>query len=63
MGRGVVDGSGFSAPIRPSGGELAAVENVYQSNVVATILTLLGLDYREFNSDADGPIPEALPSR
>ncbi len=54
---------GIFGPDTPKRGELAAVENVYQSSVAATILTLLGLDYREFNPDADGPIPEALPSR
>jgi bisphosphoglycerate-independent phosphoglycerate mutase (AlkP superfamily) len=54
---------GIFGPDTPRRGEVRSVENVYQSNVAATILTLLGLDYREFNPDADGPIPEALPSR
>jgi hypothetical protein len=53
---------GIFGPDTPKGGELRAVENVYQSNVAATVLTLLGLDYREFNPNADGPIAEALAS-
>jgi hypothetical protein len=54
---------GVFGPDTPQVGEARAVENVYQSNVAATVLTLLGLDYRDFNPEADGPIAEALPFR
>jgi len=51
---------GVFGPDTPKLGEVRGLENVHQSNIAATILTLLGLDYRDFNPLADGPITVAL---
>jgi hypothetical protein len=52
---------GVFGPDTPDRGEVRGVENVFQSNVAATVLELLGLDYRDFNPEADEPIRVALP--
>jgi hypothetical protein len=51
---------GVFGPDTPKGGEVRGVEGVSQSNIAATILTLLGLDPRDFNPEAAGPIGAAL---
>ena len=52
---------GVFGPDTPKKGLVRGHERVTQSNVAATVLTLLGLDYHDFNPRADGPIPAALP--
>ena len=47
-------------PDTPDRGELAPAETVHQSDVAATMLKLLGLDYREFNPAAGPPISAAF---
>jgi hypothetical protein len=47
-------------PDTPARGELAPYPTVYQADVAATLLRLLGLDDRKFNPDAGPPIPAAF---
>jgi hypothetical protein len=49
-------------PDTPDRGELAPAETVHQSDVAATMLRLLGLDWRDFNPDAGPPIAAAFSS-
>jgi Metalloenzyme superfamily len=50
-------------PDTPALGEARDVPDLTQSNVAATMLQYLGLDYRKFNSDAGPPIPGSLKTR
>jgi arylsulfatase A-like enzyme len=47
-------------PETPDRGELSDTAPVHQSDVAATILKLLGLDYRELDPDAGPPIEAAF---
>ena len=47
-------------PDTPATGEATNVPDVTQSQVAATMLQSLGLDYRKFNPHADPPIPGSL---
>jgi len=50
-------------PDTPATGEATNVPDVTQSQVAATMLQSLGLDYRKFNPNADPPIPGSLKAR
>jgi Metalloenzyme superfamily len=50
-------------PDTPALGEVSNYPDVTQSNVAATMLQYLGLDYRKFNPDAGPPVPGSLKSR
>lgn len=47
-------------PDTPDRGEVTDTATVHQSDVAATMLALLGLDYRDFDPAAGPPIAEAL---
>lgn len=47
-------------PDTPATGEAANVPDVTQSQVAATMLQYLGMDWRKFNPKADPPIPGSL---
>jgi len=47
-------------PDTPHKGELSATASVHQSDIAATMLQLLGLDYRDFDPDAGPPIAAAI---
>ncbi|MFQ5791925.1 MAG: sulfatase-like hydrolase/transferase [Acidobacteriota bacterium] len=47
-------------PDTPARGVLRDTPDYYQSNIAATILALLDLDYKDFNPEADPPISEAI---
>lgn len=47
-------------PDTPALGEAGKYPDVTQSDIAATMLQYLGLDYREFNPDAGPPIPGSL---
>lgn len=47
-------------PETPDNGEMADTAAVHQSDIAATILELLGLDYRELDPDAGPPIAAAF---
>ena len=47
-------------PDTPALGEARDVPDLTQSNVAATMLQYLGLDYRKFNADAGPPVPGSL---
>jgi len=49
-------------PDTPDRGELAPSESVHQSDVAATMLRLLGLDWHDFNPGAGPPIAAAFSS-
>jgi hypothetical protein len=49
-------------PETPDRGELSNAEPVYQSDLAATLLEILGLDYREFDPEAGPPIAAAFES-
>jgi hypothetical protein len=50
-------------PDTPATGEATNVPDVTQSQVAATMLQSLGLDYRKFNPNADPPIPGSFKAR
>ena len=50
----------IAGPDTPARGELGPYPTVYQADVAATLLRLLGLDDRKFNPDAGPPIPAAF---
>ena len=50
-------------PDTPALGEVGKYPDVTQSDVAATMLQYLGLDYRQFNPDAGPPIPGSLKAR
>ncbi|MGH8241915.1 MAG: alkaline phosphatase family protein [Steroidobacteraceae bacterium] len=50
-------------PDTPAIGEAKDFPEVTQSDIAATMLQYLGLDWRRFNSDAGPPIPGSLESR
>lgn len=50
-------------PGTPALGEVRNHPDVTQSDVAATMLQYLGLDYREFNPDAGPPVPGSLRTR
>jgi arylsulfatase A-like enzyme len=50
-------------PDTPATGEATNVPDVTQSQVAATMLHSLGLDYRKFNPNADPPIPGSFKAR
>lgn len=45
-------------PDTPHKGELSNTPNHFQASVGATVLRYLGLDYKEFSSEAEPPFPE-----
>ena len=47
-------------PETPDRGEMADTASVHQSDVAATVLKFLGLDYREFDPEAGPPIEVAF---
>ena len=47
-------------PDTPATGEAGDFPDVTQSDVAATMLQYLGLDYRDFNPNAGPPIPRSL---
>jgi hypothetical protein len=47
-------------PDTPPRGELSNAQAVHQSDVAATVLRMLGLDYREFDPEAGPPIAAAF---
>jgi hypothetical protein len=47
-------------PDTPHLGEVSSSKAVFQSEIAATMLTLLGLDYRDFNPEIGKPITEVL---
>ena len=47
-------------PDTPDVGEVSNSEIVYQNQTAATLLSFLGLDYREFNPNAGAPISVVL---
>ncbi|HJS75758.1 MAG TPA: AP protein, partial [Vicinamibacteria bacterium] len=47
-------------PDTPDRGEISNADPVHQSDVAATVLRLLGLDYREFDPEAGPPIAAAF---
>jgi hypothetical protein len=47
-------------PHTPATGEARAFPNVTQSDVAATMLQYLGLDWRDFNANAGPPVPSSL---
>ena len=51
---------GVFGPDTPKVGEATTTGEHYQSQIAATMLELLGLDYRSFNPSADAPIAEAF---
>ncbi|TDI38803.1 MAG: hypothetical protein E2P02_19845 [Acidobacteria bacterium] len=51
---------GVFGPDTPKVGEATSTGEHYQSQIAATMLELLGLDYRSFNPSADAPIAEAF---
>jgi len=50
-------------PDTPALGELRDYPDVTQSDIAATMLQYLGLDYRDFNAHAGPPIPGSLKSK
>ncbi len=51
---------GVFGPDTPKVGEAASTGDHYQSQIAATMLALLGLDYQSFNPSADPPLVEAF---
>lgn len=49
-------------PDTPALGEVKNVAGVTQSDIAATMLRYLGLDYREFNAEAGPPVPGSYPA-
>ena len=47
-------------PDTPALGEVRNQPDMTLSNVAATMLQYLGLDYRQFNAEAGAPIPGSL---
>jgi hypothetical protein len=47
-------------PDTPDKGELKDTPQYYQGSAASTLLTFLGLDYREYNPDIQPPIAEAI---
>jgi hypothetical protein len=50
-------------PDTPRRGELGPADTVHQADVAATMVTLLGLDWRAFNPSAGPPIADAFAAR
>ena len=50
-------------PDTPAIGELRDFPDVTQSDVAATMLQYLGLDYRDFNPAAGPPVPQSFNPR
>ena len=52
--------SGSASSVLTHRNEATSTGDHYQSQIAATMLALLGLDYRSFNPSADPPIAEAF---